>query len=124
MARETKISLLVGMVIILLIGILVSDHLSSANKQGHGSLQDFGPKAQKSVAGDIGRADQAPVIPMPPGTVEGDATFGDSPRGQNAFDPQAPSRMVVPPPMGTDDGLGAGLTQAGRIGQKTGKGFF
>ncbi len=49
MTRETKVGLLVGMGIILLIGILVSDHLSVARHQAAADLTHFAQQAQQSV---------------------------------------------------------------------------
>lgn len=50
MTRETKVGLLVGLAIILLIGIIVSDHLSVAQHQQAANLTQFAQQAQQSVA--------------------------------------------------------------------------
>ncbi|MEE9212130.1 MAG: LysM peptidoglycan-binding domain-containing protein [Phycisphaeraceae bacterium] len=49
MTRETKVGLLVGMGVILLIGIIVSDHLAVVNEQTPADLVDYAPQAQPSV---------------------------------------------------------------------------
>lgn len=49
MTRETKVGLLVGMGVILLIGIIVSDHLSMAQKQTPPDMTDYGSIAQSSL---------------------------------------------------------------------------
>lgn len=49
MTRETKVGLLVGLAIILLIGIIVSDHLSVVQHQNAADLTQFAQQAQRSV---------------------------------------------------------------------------
>lgn len=49
MARETKVGLLVGMCVILLIGIIVSDHLSVVNQQQPAPLIGFARDVQRGV---------------------------------------------------------------------------
>lgn len=49
MTRETKVGLLVGMGVILLIGIIVSDHLSMSQKPNPVDITDYGPMAQNSL---------------------------------------------------------------------------
>lgn len=81
MARETKVGLLVGMGIILLIGIIVSDHLSVVNHQTAATMEDFGNVAQRSVEGQANQ----------PGTPLA--------RGDNQFGQPVPANRVVPVPM-------------------------
>lgn len=50
MTRETKVGLLVGLGIILLIGIIVSDHLSVAQRQSEANLTDLARQTQRSIA--------------------------------------------------------------------------
>lgn len=50
MTRETKVGLLVGLGIILLIGIIVSDHLSVAQRQNAANLTDLARQTQRSIA--------------------------------------------------------------------------
>lgn len=50
MARETKVGLLVGMGVILLIGIILSDHLSVVQQQKSADMSRFAPDAQKGIA--------------------------------------------------------------------------
>ena len=49
MTRETKVGLLVGMGIILLIGIIVSDHLAIVNEQRPADLMRYASGAQESL---------------------------------------------------------------------------
>ena len=49
MTRETKVGLLVGLGIILLIGIIVSDHLSVAQRQNAANLTDLARQTQQSI---------------------------------------------------------------------------
>jgi hypothetical protein len=56
MARETKVGLLIGLGMILLIGIIVSDHLAVMDKHAdRGELTTFANHAQKSIDGDTGQ---------------------------------------------------------------------
>ncbi|MCE9592216.1 MAG: LysM peptidoglycan-binding domain-containing protein [Planctomycetes bacterium] len=77
MARETKLGLLVGLGVILLIGIIVSDHLSAVNKQDHADMTSFGATAQRGLQGgdmtipppvepSVGTVAQAPTPDAPP----------------------------------------------------------
>lgn len=50
MTRETKIGLFVGMGVIILIGILISDHLSHAQKQQAPDYSKFFPDAREKVS--------------------------------------------------------------------------
>jgi|GEM_PF-4105192 len=50
MTKETKVGLLIGLGIILLIGIVVSDHLSKAQKQEPASLTDWAPQIGESIS--------------------------------------------------------------------------
>ncbi len=52
MTRETKVGLLVGLGIILLVGIIVSDHLSVVQRQNPADLTHFADQTQQSVAPD------------------------------------------------------------------------
>ncbi len=49
MARETKIGLLVGTAVILLIGIIVSDHLATVQRQNPAEMTRFADQAQRSI---------------------------------------------------------------------------
>ena len=59
MTKETKIGLLVGMAVIILIGILISDHLSMAQRQQQARLTKGAPEL--NLAGD--------QIPPPPANI-------------------------------------------------------
>lgn len=52
MTRETKVGLLIGLGLILLIGIIVSDYLSVAQMQEPAALTEFGPRAGESIRND------------------------------------------------------------------------
>ncbi|MCC6682812.1 MAG: LysM peptidoglycan-binding domain-containing protein [Phycisphaeraceae bacterium] len=62
MTRETKVGLLVGLGVILLIGIIVSDQLSQIQKQQPADLTDFADAAQQGIISDelVGPALNAP----------------------------------------------------------------
>ncbi len=50
MARETKVGLLIGLGVILLVGIIISDHLGSARLQSaEAGMTDFAPQAQDGI---------------------------------------------------------------------------
>ena len=49
MTRETKVGLLLGMGLVLLIGIIISDHLAEVQRQTPARLTDFANQAQKSL---------------------------------------------------------------------------
>src|SRR5689334_10010748 len=70
MARDTKVGLLVGMGVILLIGIILSDHLSVASHQKAVDMTPYGPQAQTSMglpsAAEL-VADGSPSTPANPG---------------------------------------------------------
>ncbi len=51
MKRETKVGLLVGLLIIVLIGIVVSDHLSVVQQQDSAALDGFAGDAQRGIDG-------------------------------------------------------------------------
>ena len=81
MARETKVGLLVGMGIILLIGIIVSDHLSVVHHQQAAPMEGFGNVAQNSVEGQPNQ----PTTPVA--------------QGNNQLGQPVPANRVVPVPM-------------------------
>lgn len=58
MARETKVGLLIGVGVILLIGIIISDHLSVVRKSNPSAAwTDFGNNAQRSIYSDSNNSD-------------------------------------------------------------------
>lgn len=69
MTRETKVGLLVGMGIILLIGIIISDHLSVVQQQDPAQLTGFAGQTQRSIhleaVEPAHRLPPLPVQPMP-----------------------------------------------------------
>jgi len=73
MARETKLGLLVGLGVILLIGIIVSDHLSAVNKDG-ADMTVFAQQVGDGIAGGPVQThpDPAPdALALTPGTGGG-----------------------------------------------------
>lgn len=52
MARETKIGMLVGLGVILLIGIIVSDHLAAVDAGGGREIAEFGQRADAALTGE------------------------------------------------------------------------
>jgi len=62
MTRETKVGLLVGLGIILLIGIIVSDHLSVAHKQGAANLTHFVDLARRRIRARPTKTRPSPTI--------------------------------------------------------------
>lgn len=72
MTRETKVGLLVGLGMILLIGIIVSDHLSVVSQQEAFSPTHFAEQAQRSLHGTTTPA---------PGTAPGMVAAPGSPAG-------------------------------------------
>lgn len=63
MTRETKIGLLVGLAFIIVIGILLSDHLTSTSEPAMAPLAQAGDSVREGVAMP-GGAETAPVAPV------------------------------------------------------------
>lgn len=74
MNRETKVGLLAGMALILLIGILVSDHLSVGQKDSGADLTNFAMSGQKSLIPPAAVID--PVAEVPTINITGDSPSG------------------------------------------------
>jgi len=87
MARETKVGLLVGLGVILLVGIIVSDHLSVVQKQASPNLTGFAPAALNSV-----NQEQLPAAPGP-------AALPAAPTALPASLPQTVSAPPTPAPV-------------------------
>ena len=87
MNRETKVGLLVGLGIILLVGIIVSDHLSVAQRQQAADLTQLPDRARLSVSTPL----TSPVVPPRPQADssqdrgEQDTERGDRPRRHQAY---------------------------------------
>lgn len=58
MARETKIAMLIGLGVILLIGIIISDHLATVQVAGGGSIDEFAQRSERAL-GEPSNAEQA-----------------------------------------------------------------
>lgn len=65
MARETKVGLLVGMGVILLIGIIVSDHLAEVQRQNPADMVKFAADSQEGLLGAPGIFGADIIQPQP-----------------------------------------------------------
>ncbi len=118
MTRETKIGLLLGMCVILLIGIIISDQLSQP-QQDPADFTDFAAESQRSIdnsdvapgfAGNTNTANPGAVISGAPET-HGSPTGGPSPVIEPPSDFFIPSDRLRTP---------NGLRQADATGDDTG----
>src|SRR5688572_11725308 len=66
MTRETKIGLLVGLAFIIVIGILLSDHLTSATEPQQAQLAQVAGNVRNGVAVPGGAAAQPPITQVQP----------------------------------------------------------
>jgi nucleoid-associated protein YgaU len=82
MTRETKVGLLVGMCVILLIGIIVSDHLAVVQREDSSVLTDLANQAQRSIDPDQIEQDlfRSPTAPPGPGVGQGSLPAADTAR--------------------------------------------
>src|SRR3954468_7129115 len=70
MTRETKIGLLVGLAFIIVIGILLSDHMTSTTDPPKAPLSMAGPNVRESVAAPTSASGApAPASAPPPGVA-------------------------------------------------------
>jgi len=105
MTRETKVGLLIGVGVILLIGIILSDYLSEAQRQQPAQMEQFAPRAQAGLAGDGDAA--LPPEPVPavdalagrravplPDELDSGAGAGSEPRMIDAPTSRGPSEMT------------------------------
>jgi nucleoid-associated protein YgaU len=88
MTRETKVGLLVGMGVILLIGIIISDHLSVAQHQSPADMTGAASRAQESI-NPLVRADD--VVPEPVPASRGESVL------QRVQPLPTPNEMQTPP---------------------------
>ncbi len=122
MTRETKVGLLIGLGIILLIGIVVSDHLSKAQKQQSAALDQWAPQVERSMNTGSAPADPfaaAPrrttpahlssPVPLPEELATGDRQMLPIPSA-------APSSPLTPLPMP----MPSSSNDAGRIASAAG----
>lgn len=115
MTRETKVGLLVGMGVILLIGIIVSDHLSDVHQQKPARLIDSADGAQRSIMNGLPDLARTGATGRPRAASPG---------------PAGPAISPTPPTdppwsTGPDDGPpapGHGLPQAQRLADTAGAG--
>jgi nucleoid-associated protein YgaU len=68
MTRETKIGLLVGLAFIIVIGILLSDHMTSTTEPALASLQGAGGNLRSGL-GQPASENTSPVVVIPPSNV-------------------------------------------------------
>lgn len=105
MARETKVGLLVGMAVILLIGIIVSDHLSAVQGSNPANMTNWAHRAQDSVT-DRPRSEQytGDVAPM---AASNRATTPTAPI-LRADELNQPQPRPTPPPAQRPQAIGDG----------------
>lgn len=101
MARETKVGLLVGMGVILLVGIIVSDHLSNVHDQKRANMQDFAPRAVSGLGSVV-----TPAQPL--GENSGNATAQRPQRTlptpeEMRSEQTTPSQLRPPQPVASDN---------------------
>ena len=75
MTKETKVGLLIGMGVILLVGIILTDHLSEARQQQPPKMTDFAGEAQESLTPpppviEVHGVVQSQPPPVPPAATE------------------------------------------------------
>lgn len=82
MTRETKVGLLVGMCVILLIGIIVSDHLAVVQREDSSVLTDLANQAQRSIDPEQIEQDlfRSPADTASPGMGQGSLPAADTTR--------------------------------------------
>src|SRR5438477_143419 len=79
MTRETKIGLLVGLAFIIVIGILLSDHLTSTNEPQQAQLaKTMGEELVPAGQGNQNNAKTASATALPAGAKQYKAEAGDS----------------------------------------------
>ena len=89
MTRETKIGLLVGLAFIIVIGILLSDHLTSTTEPPQATLINAGNGVRQAISSPGGVGTAAPVtIVAPPVTPQTVAT-------ENELRPPTPAVQIV-----------------------------
>jgi nucleoid-associated protein YgaU len=98
MNRETKIGLLVGLAFVIVIGILISDHVSSTNEQTGAPLQLAGT-ALRSGLGEPASDDVAPMPRLPQNISPAQRILTrEEAAGRNAAGD--PGVVLVNPPVG------------------------
>lgn len=101
MTRETKVGLLVGLGMILLIGVIVSDHLSVVSQQEAARMTQFADGAQRSLGGDATPRTVAPAPAPPPAPAPLAATPHDAapvPLTQELRQPVRPPNLAPQTP--------------------------
>ena len=90
MTRETKIGLLVGLAFIIVIGILLSDHLTSTTEPQQATLAGAGNNVRQAITTPGGAGPGAPVTVIAPPISPGQPVAT-----QNELMPQAPAVKIV-----------------------------
>lgn len=118
MTRETKVGLLVGMGVILLIGIIVSDHLSMAQKQTPPDMTDYGSIAQNSLNAQGTGLQSLPTTSSPttPAAPANPLPTPDQFQSHNAVAQQTPT-YGAPAPASDNTSNGQMPTPVARTGQ-------
>src|SRR3982751_5440111 len=98
MTRETKIGLLVGLAFIIVIGILLSDHMSSTNEPTSAPLANAGNNVRDGVTSPAGENQPAVVASVSPSA--------DAPR--SPVPTQADLNPPAPPTGHVEVGPGSG----------------
>ena len=126
MTRETKVGLLAGMALILLIGILVSDHLSVGQKNPASGMGNFGSDSQ--LAPPTGSTDvparveqvqvepvERPTIPLPGEVISNRPPAHEQPQQDNTAPTPVPSGTQVVQRQGDEQQKRPGLALPPRI---------
>ncbi len=97
MTRETKIGLLVGLAFCIVLGILISDHLSSTNEPLGAPLSEAA-STLRSGLGQPGTDDVAPVLRAPQNVIPQQTVVTNEELNHHTAQP--PVRFVAPPSQG------------------------
>lgn len=92
MTRETKIGLLVGLAFILIVGILLSEHVTRSNEPPQANLVQAGTNVREGVATPGTAGSQPPITPIAAGQVQPRQPV---PTQQDLRQPPAPVTEVV-----------------------------
>src|SRR5687768_6322724 len=92
MTRETKIGLLVGLAFIIVIGILLSDHLTSATEPQQAPLVQAGESVRESVS--MPGTGEAPISMMPAAPADASPQQPVPTRDELTLRSQSPVQIV------------------------------
>jgi LysM repeat protein len=94
MTRETKIGLLVGLAFIIVVGILLSDHMTAATERPSAALAEAGRGVQAGVSAPGAAPAVAPPIELPAPVVQGPPAVAPG-VAQVAIVPPTPQSPIV-----------------------------